>query len=57
MINKKYLKILDTLGKEKQDVKENPDDKILIIDGLNTFIRVFSIYIFTKVYNFNFNWI
>ena len=44
MINKKYLKILDTLGKEKQDVNENPDDKILIIDGLNTFIRVFSIY-------------
>ena len=32
MINKKYLKILDTLGKEKQDVNENPDDKILIID-------------------------
>ena len=44
MINKKYLKILDTLGKEKQDVNENPNDKILIIDGLNTFIRVFSIY-------------
>ena len=44
MINKKYLKILDTLGKEKQDVNENPDDKILIIDGLNTSIRVFSIY-------------
>ena len=43
-INKKYLKILDTLGKEKQDVNENPNDKILIIDGLNTFIRVFSIY-------------
>ena len=43
-INKKYLKILDTLGKEKQNVNENPDDKILIIDGLNTFIRVFSIY-------------
>ena len=43
-INKKYLKILDTLGKEKQNINENPDDKILIIDGLNTFIRVFSIY-------------
>ena len=55
MINKKYLKILDTLGKEKQDVNENPDDKILIIDGLNTFIRVFSIYPtqnFTKKMNF-----
>ena len=35
MINKKYLKILDTLGKEKQDVNENPNDKILIIDGLS----------------------
>ena len=39
MINKKYLKILDTLGKEKQDVIENPDDKILIIDGLNLAFR------------------
>ena len=44
MINRRYLKILDTLGKEKQTVDENPNDKILIIDGLNTFIRVFSIY-------------
>ena len=32
------------LLKEKQDIDENPNDKILIIDGLNTFIRVFSIY-------------
>jgi len=44
MINRRYLKILDTLGKEKQAIDENPNDKILIIDGLNTFIRVFSIY-------------
>ena len=43
MTNARYLSILDEIKKKggKLD-SEEPDDKVLIIDGLNTFIRCFS---------------
>ena len=42
--NKKYLSILDNIKKDKRSLGDgNPNDKVLIIDGLNTFIRVFSV--------------
>ena len=44
MINKKYLELFESIGNEKSDIEQHPDSKILIIDGLNTFIRVFSIF-------------
>ena len=43
MSKAKYLSILDEIkkkGEESDSIK--PDDKVLIIDGLNTFIRCFS---------------
>jgi|TARA_B100001079_G_C16369355_1_gene496639 DNA polymerase-1 len=44
VINKKYLELFKSIGNEKSDIEQHPDSKILIIDGLNTFIRVFSIF-------------
>ena len=43
MSNEKYLSILEEIKNKggKLD-SEEPNDKILIIDGLNTFIRCFS---------------
>tara|TARA_Y100001973_G_C5182008_1_gene325457 strand:- start:50 stop:1108 length:1059 start_codon:yes stop_codon:yes gene_type:complete len=42
--NAKYLSILEQIKNDGGQVEHNnPDDKILIIDGLNTFIRVFSV--------------
>jgi DNA polymerase I len=44
MKNKKYLSILDEIKKKGGSLNDgNPNDKVLIIDGLNTFIRVFSV--------------
>ena len=44
MSNGKYLSILDEIKKHGGDVDStNPNEKVLIIDGLNTFIRVFSV--------------
>ena len=43
MTNARYLSILDEIKKKGGDLKsEKADDKVLIIDGLNTFIRCFS---------------
>ena len=44
MSNKKYLSILDDIKKNSNSLEDGkPNDKVLIIDGLNTFIRVFSV--------------
>ena len=45
MSNEKYLSILDEIKKSGggSDITKNPNEKVLIIDGLNTFIRVFSV--------------
>lgn len=44
MENKKYLSILEEIRKSGGKVEsDNPNEKILIVDGLNTFIRVFSV--------------
>ena len=44
MSNKKYLSILDEIKKKGGSLDGGePNDKVLIIDGLNTFIRVFSV--------------
>ena len=45
MSNEKYLSILDEIKKHGggSDITKNPNEKVLIIDGLNTFIRVFSV--------------
>ena len=44
MSNKKYLSILDEIKKKGGSLDGGePDDRVLIIDGLNTFIRVFSV--------------
>ena len=44
MSNGKYLSILDEIKKHGGDsLSNNPNEKVLIIDGLNTFIRVFSV--------------
>ena len=44
MSNGKYLSILDEIKKKGGSLDGgNPDDKVLVIDGLNTFIRVFSV--------------
>ena len=44
MSNGKYLSILDEIKKKGGSVDGGePNDKVLIIDGLNTFIRVFSV--------------
>ena len=43
MSNSKYLSILEEIKKKGGELdSEEPDDKVLIIDGLNTFIRCFS---------------
>jgi DNA polymerase-1 len=42
--NKKYLSILEEIKKKGGSLDDgNPNDKVLVIDGLNTFIRVFSV--------------
>jgi DNA polymerase-1 len=42
--NKKYLSIFEEIKKKGGSLDDgHPDDKVLIIDGLNTFIRVFSV--------------
>tara|TARA_B100000287_G_scaffold433729_1_gene496176 strand:- start:62 stop:1084 length:1023 start_codon:yes stop_codon:yes gene_type:complete len=42
--NKKYLSILEEIKKKGGSLDGGkPNDKVLIIDGLNTFIRVFSV--------------
>ena len=44
MVNGKYLSILEEIKKHGGDsYSNNPNEKVLIIDGLNTFIRVFSV--------------
>ena len=44
MSNEKYLSILDEIKKKGGSLDSGePNDKVLIIDGLNTFIRVFSV--------------
>ena len=44
MSNGKYLSILDEIKKKGGSLDGGePDDRVLIIDGLNTFIRVFSV--------------
>ncbi len=44
MSNERYLSILEEIKKHGGDVDVGkPNDKVLIIDGLNTFIRVFSV--------------
>ena len=44
MSNKKYLSILEEIKKKGGSLDDgNPNDKVLVIDGLNTFIRVFSV--------------
>jgi DNA polymerase-1 len=43
VINKKYLSILEEIKKSGGKVDSGePNDSVLLIDGLNTFIRVFS---------------
>ena len=44
MSNKKYLSFFDEIKKKGGSLDDGePNDKVLIIDGLNTFIRVFSV--------------
>ena len=44
MSNGQYLSILEEIKKHGGDsYSNNPNEKVLIIDGLNTFIRVFSV--------------
>ncbi len=44
MSNAKYLSILEEIKKKGGSLDSGePNDKVLIIDGLNTFIRVFSV--------------
>ena len=44
MSNARYLSILDEIKKKGGSIDGGePNDKVLIIDGLNTFIRVFSV--------------
>ncbi len=44
MSNTKYLSIFDEIKKNGGSLDDgHPNDKVLIIDGLNTFIRVFSV--------------
>ena len=42
MSNDRYLSILEEIKKHGGEVDRKPNDKVLIIDGLNTFIRTFS---------------
>ena len=44
MSNDRYLSILNQIKKSGGKIDDGkPDDKVLVIDGLNTFIRVFSV--------------
>jgi DNA polymerase-1 len=43
MNKKKYLSILDDIKKGGSELGDNPNENVLVIDGLNTFIRVFSV--------------
>ena len=44
MSNSKYLSIFEEIKKKGGSLDDgNPNDKVLVIDGLNTFIRVFSV--------------
>ena len=44
MDNDRYISILNEIRKHGGEIDSGkPDDKVLIIDGLNTFIRVFSV--------------
>ena len=44
MSNGRYLSILDQIKKTGGKIDDGkPNDKVLVIDGLNTFIRVFSV--------------
>ena len=44
MSNEKYLSIFEEIKKKGGSLDDGePNDKVLIIDGLNTFIRVFSV--------------
>ena len=44
MSNSKYLSIFEEIKKKGGSLDDgNPNDKVLLIDGLNTFIRVFSV--------------
>ena len=43
MINKRHLSILDEIKKSGGEIDSGkPNDSVLLIDGMNTFIRVFS---------------
>jgi len=43
-VKNKYLSIFDEIKKKGGSLDDGkPDDKVLIVDGLNTFIRVFSV--------------
>ena len=41
MLDKKYFSILESLN-ENNSKQSHPNDRILLIDGLNTFIRAFA---------------
>ena len=41
-MKQKYLNILSNLKEEDRE-NQSPDDRILLIDGLNTFIRAFAV--------------
>ena len=45
MSNKRYLSILDEIKKHggEEGNTENPNENILLVDGLNLFIRCFSV--------------
>ena len=44
MSNARYLSIFEEIKKKGGSLNgKHPNDKVLIIDGLNTFIRVFSV--------------
>ena len=43
VINKRHLSILDEIKKSGGEIDSGkPNDSVLLIDGMNTFIRVFS---------------
>ena len=44
MSNKRYISILnESIKNNGNSYSNNPNEKVLIIDGMNTFIRVFSV--------------
>ena len=43
MIKNKYAALLNQLKLREEDQSTNRDDRVLIIDGLNTFIRSYSV--------------